>query len=116
MGDTLDELRLFREKISRPAVNTADAPQRGHRDINPALVQGLSSDAKSTQTSDSTEEKGMLGASKSHSLKETYTLASESLQAVGHSYRQLLGRKEDLGRTITHRSAWGAECEPEDRN
>lgn len=41
MEDTLDELRLFREKIWRPAVTTADAPQRGHGDVNPALVQGL---------------------------------------------------------------------------
>lgn len=43
MEDILEELRLFREKISRPAVNTADAPQKGHRDVNPTLVQGLSS-------------------------------------------------------------------------
>lgn len=41
MEDILEELRLFREKISRPAVNTTDAPQRGHRGVNPALVQGL---------------------------------------------------------------------------
>lgn len=45
MGDILEELRLFRETVTRPAANISDAPPRGHRNVSPTLSKGLFSGA-----------------------------------------------------------------------
>lgn len=71
MGDILEELRLFREKMTRPAANISDAPQRGHRNVSPALPKGLFSSARwSVNTDQQQRNTGMLRASTGHSLKK----------------------------------------------
>lgn len=73
MGDILEELRLFREKMTRPAANISDAPQRGHRNVSPALPKGLFSSARwSVNTDQQQRNTDMLRASTGHSLKKKH--------------------------------------------